>query len=58
MAKKKKFVQQAKENLANADKSYKALQLQLRRVKKDIEHMINHRHNGPPFSDCPPKKKR
>ena len=54
---KKKFTEQAKENLANADKSYKALQLQLRRVKKDIEHMIAHRHDGPTYRNCPPERK-
>jgi hypothetical protein len=63
MPKKKKFTKQAEENLANVVKTYKKLQLELRRVKKDIRHMAAFRHDGPTYSHCPssnrpPKKKR
>ena len=57
---KKKFTEQAKANLANVAKSHKELQLELRKVKKDIEHMIAFRHDGPTYSykNCPEKIKR
>jgi hypothetical protein len=57
MSKKKTFTKQAKENLADAAKSYKKLDLQLKRAKKDFDHMIAHKHDGPTYRCCPPPGK-
>ena len=53
---KKKFTEQANANLTKVLKAYKTLEPELKRVKKDIKHMMEHRHNAPPGPNRPPRR--
>jgi hypothetical protein len=49
-----KFVKQAKANLKNALKTQQKLELELKKVKEDLDAMAIFRHGGPTYSNCPP----
>ena len=56
-----RFSEQARGNIANVLKTYKKLELDLAKVKKDMVQMMTHAHGAPVYSmgaSCPKRKKR